>query len=212
MLAICTLYHACLHGLPRMLLAVFLFLSGGLAETSKVMAAAPAPAVCRQIYEQFGVQGVGCPALSIGLASGTAPPQSRPAGDVGQQPMVLEPASVLQARRKESHIFFPAGGSGLDPAAMAQLVQVAQVLQIPVMQGACVSLVGHSDSVGSAAVNQTLSEERARGVADYLHPLMRKPHRIVNVSGVGEARPLADTDPAAPENRRVEIWLRSCGD
>lgn len=72
-----------------------------------------------------------------------------------------------------------------------------------------VFVVGHTDSKGSDAYNQKLSERRADAVADYLA------RRGVNWSrmtaeGKGEAEPRADNNTADGRqlNRRVEIMIQ----
>lgn len=71
-----------------------------------------------------------------------------------------------------------------------------------------VEVSGHTDSVGSDAANQTLSERRANSVASYIigQGVMRERFEIV---GMGERYPIAsnDTDSGRAMNRRVEIRL-----
>jgi len=71
-----------------------------------------------------------------------------------------------------------------------------------------VEVSGHTDSVGSDAANQTLSERRANSVASYLigRSVMRERFETV---GMGERYPIAsnDTDSGRALNRRVEIRL-----
>lgn len=71
-----------------------------------------------------------------------------------------------------------------------------------------VEVSGHTDSVGSDAVNQTLSERRANSIASYLigQGLMRERFEVV---GMGKRYPVAsnDTDSGRSLNRRVEIRL-----
>lgn len=71
-----------------------------------------------------------------------------------------------------------------------------------------VEVSGHTDSVGSDAANQLLSERRANSVAGYLigQGLMRERFEIV---GMGERYPVAsnDSDSGRALNRRVEIRL-----
>jgi outer membrane protein OmpA-like peptidoglycan-associated protein len=71
-----------------------------------------------------------------------------------------------------------------------------------------VNVVGYTDSVGSDAANQTLSERRARSVAGYLQSHGVAVQRLV-VSGRGEAQPVDtnDTEAGRANNRRVEITL-----
>ena len=66
-------------------------------------------------------------------------------------------------------------------------------------------IVGHTDSKGSKAYNQKLSERRAKAVADFLRNFGVKNN--MSVSGMGETQPVADnaTDAGRAQNRRVEI-------
>ncbi len=69
-----------------------------------------------------------------------------------------------------------------------------------------VEVSGHTDSIGSDAANQTLSEARANAVGDYLigQGLLRQRFEII---GMGKRYPIAsnDTDAGRAQNRRVEI-------
>ena len=64
---------------------------------------------------------------------------------------------------------------------------------------------GHTDSVGSAAVNKRLSTERALAVANYLYSL-RGGYKIT-YAGYGESHPIASNETAAGRatNRRVDL-------
>lgn len=66
---------------------------------------------------------------------------------------------------------------------------------------------GHTDSVGSDAYNQALSERRANAVADYLAGKDHLSRANMKVAGMGESMPVAsnDTDEGRQLNRRVEI-------
>lgn len=67
---------------------------------------------------------------------------------------------------------------------------------------------GHTDNVGSKAYNQTLSQDRARSVADFLISKKVNSARF-DVVGFGERTPVADNQTAQGRslNRRVEITL-----
>ena len=72
-----------------------------------------------------------------------------------------------------------------------------------------VSIVGHTDSTGSDAINNPLSVERAQSVRDYIVARGVPPTRI-ETSGRGAREPIADnaSDAGRARNRRVEIFLR----
>ena len=71
-----------------------------------------------------------------------------------------------------------------------------------------VEVSGHTDSIGSDAVNQRISEQRANAVASYLTAQGVQPQRF-EVIGMGKRYPIAsnDTDSGRAMNRRVEIRL-----
>ena len=68
------------------------------------------------------------------------------------------------------------------------------------------TIVGHTDNVGTHQYNQTLSERRSGAVADYLRTKSVIPPRLVSV-GQGEISPRATnaTEEGRRLNRRVEI-------
>lgn len=69
-------------------------------------------------------------------------------------------------------------------------------------------IVGHTDDVGDANYNQSLSERRARAAADYLASQGVDRGRL-RTSGRGEVEPIAEntSDSGRQENRRVEIAI-----
>jgi len=71
-----------------------------------------------------------------------------------------------------------------------------------------VDVFGYTDSTGSEAYNQTLSEARASSVASYLMSQKVISQRVVT-RGMGESQPIAtnDTPEGRSQNRRVEIVL-----
>ncbi|WP_244924906.1 OmpA family protein [Actinomyces bowdenii] len=76
---------------------------------------------------------------------------------------------------------------------------------------ASVTVVGHTDSVADDGHNQTLSEQRAQAVAEYL--TSKAPSVTVESSGKGESEPVASetkedgsvSEEGKAANRRVEI-------
>ena len=71
-----------------------------------------------------------------------------------------------------------------------------------------IDIYGHTDSVGSDAYNQTLSENRARAVTSYLSMQGVQQVRMATL-GYGETQPIADngTESGRAANRRVEIRI-----
>lgn len=70
------------------------------------------------------------------------------------------------------------------------------------------TVVGHTDNVGSNQYNQKLSERRAASVAQYFESKRVNPVRLA-VSGKGETSPIANNNSEAGRqaNRRVEIYV-----
>jgi outer membrane protein OmpA-like peptidoglycan-associated protein len=70
------------------------------------------------------------------------------------------------------------------------------------------TVVGHTDDVGSNAYNQALSERRAHSVAQYLESRRVNSLRLA-ISGKGETQPIETnaTDTGRQANRRVEIYV-----
>jgi len=104
------------------------------------------------------------------------------------------------------NITFATGSSDINADFFPVLNSVALVVNK--YEKTYIDIVGHTDNVGSAAMNQTLSEARANSVARYLESQKVLPARIVT-SGMGMNRPIASnaTPEGRAQNRRVEIVL-----
>ena len=105
-----------------------------------------------------------------------------------------------------SNITFATDQDQVIPPFYATLDSVAIVLNK--FNKTLVDVDGHTDSTGSAAHNQALSERRAQSVANYLAGRGVDPRRMSAV-GYGFTRPIAtnDTEIGRAENRRVEIAI-----
>lgn len=105
-----------------------------------------------------------------------------------------------------SGITFDVGQASIKPEMRPALDQVATTLAT--YQSTFIDVTGHTDSTGSAAFNQQLSEQRANAVADYLVYKGVQRGRIAT-RGYGAQFPVASNDNEAgrAQNRRVEIRL-----
>ncbi|HNB29145.1 MAG TPA: OmpA family protein [Alphaproteobacteria bacterium] len=104
-------------------------------------------------------------------------------------------------------LYFETGGAVLTPDSAGQLPDVvAAVKARPVPD---ISVVGHTDRVGTDAVNVPISIERANTVRDLLVKEGIDP-AIIEVTSHGEENPLIPTadEVAEPRNRRVEVTVR----
>jgi outer membrane protein OmpA-like peptidoglycan-associated protein len=105
-----------------------------------------------------------------------------------------------------SGITFDVDHYDIQPQFRPTLDQVAQTLAA--YPQTMIDTYGHTDSTGSDAHNQILSENRARSVANYLGSRGVQPVRIA-ARGFGETQPVADnaTETGRAANRRVEIRI-----
>jgi len=103
-------------------------------------------------------------------------------------------------------ITFPSAGSDLKENFYEVLDSVALVLNE--YDKTVIAVAGYTDSVGSQAYNQLLSERRATSVARYLKTKDIKSTRFETI-GFGEKDPLADNSSKEGRaiNRRVELTL-----
>ena len=106
--------------------------------------------------------------------------------------------------RMPSSITFPVDSYAIQPQFQSTLREVAQTLGS--YSQTYVDVLGHTDSTGSDAYNQTLSVNRAQAVANYLQSRGVVAARL-GVRGYGESAPIAtnDTEEGRAQNRRVEI-------
>lgn len=111
---------------------------------------------------------------------------------------------------------FAFGSSTIEAEGRAKLKDLAAYLSRRELSSRRVSVEGHTDSVGTDAFNQGLSERRAQAVRQELLTGGMETRRIV-ARGFGESRPVAPNttpggadDPAArARNRRVEIVIEN---
>lgn len=99
--------------------------------------------------------------------------------------------------------------STLRPDAVAILSEATEILKrYPDLR---VEVAGHTDSVGTDAYNQALSERRAKAVYDYLTSNGVNASRLAGPNGYGESRPI-DTNETAEgraRNRRTELNVQN---
>ncbi|QIG81663.1 OmpA family protein [Stakelama tenebrarum] len=105
-----------------------------------------------------------------------------------------------------SNVTFATDSSTIQPQFRTTLDDVSNVLAN--YENTFVDVYGHTDSVGTEAYNQALSERRAGSVADYLSSHGVNSARIAT-RGFGETQPVAsnETEAGRAQNRRVEIKL-----
>ncbi|MBF0335333.1 MAG: OmpA family protein, partial [Alphaproteobacteria bacterium] len=105
-----------------------------------------------------------------------------------------------------SDVLFETGSATLKPGAALTLAPLADHLRANPRQQAVIQ--GHTDSIGSADYNESLSQARAEAVRGFLIAQGVAPQRLA-ARGFGENYPRASNDTAAGRqaNRRVEVQL-----
>jgi outer membrane protein OmpA-like peptidoglycan-associated protein len=103
-----------------------------------------------------------------------------------------------------SDVLFDTGRYSLKPGAREKLAKVAGILLA--YPGLDIAVGGYTDNVGSDAMNQRLSENRAGSVRDYLVQ-QGVATNSVTVTGFGNSSAVASNDNASgrQQNRRVEL-------
>jgi outer membrane protein OmpA-like peptidoglycan-associated protein len=103
-----------------------------------------------------------------------------------------------------SDVLFDTGKFSLKPGTREKLAKVAGILLA--YPGLTIEVDGHTDNVGGDEFNQTLSEQRAGAVRDYLVQ-QGVSANAVTAKGFGKNQPVASNDNSAGRqmNRRVEL-------
>jgi outer membrane protein OmpA-like peptidoglycan-associated protein len=105
-----------------------------------------------------------------------------------------------------SQVTFDVDSSAVKPEFRNTLNDVAATLVQ--YESTYIDVYGHTDSTGSDAYNQTLSERRAQSVSSYLSTRGVQSARL-GTRGFGESQPVASntTEDGRAQNRRVEIRI-----
>jgi outer membrane protein OmpA-like peptidoglycan-associated protein len=111
---------------------------------------------------------------------------------------------AAQGRARLYGILFDTDSARLKPESLPTLDEVVRLLKDEPSWSLVIE--GHTDSTSTAAHNQTLSEQRAKSVQDYLTGKGIVAPRLSTV-GFGQSKPVADnaTELGRARNRRVEL-------
>jgi OOP family OmpA-OmpF porin len=119
---------------------------------------------------------------------------------------------AIDLRGVEFKFDHPKVGEKLEPSLKAPTAESVAILDQAVdtlkrYPDLRVEVDGHTDSKGSEAYNQKLSERRAKGVYDYLMAHGVSANQITGERGFGKDKPIDTNDTAAgrQRNRRVEL-------
>ena len=148
--------------------------------------------------------------VGLGLNFGGSKPapvvaQAEPAPAPAPAP---EPAPEMQSVRVELDVKFDFDRDTIRPEFRQDIQSLAEFMRT--YPSVTTTVEGHTDSVGSDAYNQNLSERRANSVRQALIDEGVEASRV-NAVGYGESRPIADnsTDDGRAMNRRVEAEVET---
>ncbi len=122
--------------------------------------------------------------------------------DIPLQPIEADAIVVLK------NIFFDLGKFDLKPESTIELDNIFQLLkENPTLK---IQISGHTDNIGKATDNMTLSNNRAQAVVKYLVSKGIEPARLT-FKGFGATKPVADnaTEEGKARNRRTELQVIS---
>ena len=117
------------------------------------------------------------------------------------------PAAQSNSPSVSLTVDFATGSADLTPQARATLDQLGRALSSSELANFRFRIEGHTDTVGSADYNRSLSERRAEAVVSYLESKFGVQAARLQAIGMGEQGLLVSTPPQTPEprNRRVQV-------
>jgi len=109
---------------------------------------------------------------------------------------------------KLENVYFASAKTYLKPESYPSLNNLAELLVNK--KSLVIEVGGHTDDVGDEKYNQTLSQQRAQSVKNYLVKKGVDPERVKPV-GYGESKPVVpnDTPEGRQQNRRTEVKILS---
>ena len=105
------------------------------------------------------------------------------------------------------NVFFDTGKSTLRMESNGELDRIVKLLKdVPTLK---IEISGHTDNTGSAAINETLSQQRAEAVVTYLKNKGIAPTRLT-AKGYGASKPVNSnsSDEGRQQNRRTEFEIK----
>jgi len=152
--------------------------------------------VCADTPANTPVNNSGCPLPQYPAATPAPPPEPAPEPAKNETIVLSDAGDVL----------FAFDSAELSESAKHSLMEISKRLTGANLVS--VQVAGHTDSKGSDAYNQSLSERRAQSVANFL-TAQGIPAQKLSIVGYGESQPVADnaSDEGRAQNRRVELHV-----
>jgi adhesin transport system outer membrane protein len=108
------------------------------------------------------------------------------------------PAAPAMSFKSQTDALFSYGQAQIHPSAAGELNRFASEAANFTIES--ITVIGHTDRIGSAEYNQRLSEQRAAAVRDYLVSRGMDGNKI-HVEGKGASQPISQCARQEPENR-----------
>ena len=168
----------------------------GLAALDKITLAGNVPSEPDKIARGNDAGKTFAPALIDNQLLVTGPPVMVAA----PAPAIAEAKAPDCGKAMQLRVSFATGSAVITPQGQRYLDQVVQCVKGPMLVG------GHTDNVGSEALNAKLSAARANAVKTYLVSKSVKSD-LLSTQGFGASKPVANNSTAAgrARNRRIEL-------
>jgi outer membrane protein OmpA-like peptidoglycan-associated protein len=191
---------------PRTALAATALLGAGLLcpAFGQAQSTPSADAIVKTLTPTDNNLGGGTRGIRIGNAP-TGPAAAAPAHGAAMPGAATQ--RVGQAPSISLNIQFATGSDTLTPQAIHALDELGRALATPTLAAYHFRIEGHTDTVGSADLNKSLSQRRAEAVVSYLTSKYQIDPARLQAIGMGENGLLVSTPANTPEarNRRVLV-------
>ena len=175
------------------------------------------PALAGEVSSQQIIEKLKTPKLTRSLSGKVTEAPALSANDVAFINRIRKTRSLSVADREQVasiaktrpaidlEINFDYNSAAVSPQAEPQLHSLGKALTSSDLAGAVFMLGGHTDAKGSDGYNQNLSERRSETVKKFLMENYKIPAENLVSAGYGETDLKNKADPAAAENRRVQV-------
>jgi outer membrane protein OmpA-like peptidoglycan-associated protein len=175
------------------------------------------PALAGDLTDQQIVEKLKTPKLTRSLSGAAIEAPALSAKDVAFINRIRKTRSLSIADREQVasiaktrpavdlEINFDYNSAAVSPTAEPQLHSLGKALTSAELAGSVFMLGGHTDAKGTDGYNQSLSERRAETVKKFLMENYKISAENLVSAGYGETDLKNKADPAAAENRRVQI-------
>jgi outer membrane protein OmpA-like peptidoglycan-associated protein len=194
------------------------YVSKTLALAVLALGAIAVPSLAGELTDRQIIEKLKTPKLTRSLSGGQATePPALSANDVAFINRIRKTRSLSSADREQVasiaktrptvdlEINFDYNSAAVSAQAEPQLHSLGKALTSAELAGSVFMLGGHTDAKGPDSYNQNLSERRAETVKKFLMETYKIPAENLVSAGYGETDLKNKADPAAAENRRVQI-------